>query len=73
MSVGARPSSGSVLHGRKSSIVTMGSVTHVVGRVEAMMADLDDPVHMPEGLEQIQWDRFITARHKKVESELRVC
>ena len=37
------------------------------------MSELDNPDNMPDGLEQTQWERFIVARHRKVESERRVC
>ena len=40
--------------------------------VEEIMSDLDNPSNMPEGLELYQWERFIVARHNKVESERRV-
>lgn len=33
------------------------------------MAELDSPSYMPEGVDSVQWDRLVTARHRKVESE----
>lgn len=59
------PSSGSLTH--------KPSVIGGLGRVEDVMSELDNPDNMPDGLEQTQWERFIVARHRKVESERRVC
>ena len=56
-----RPSSGSLTHG-----------TGLVSRPSfEFMAELDSPSYMPEGVESVQWDRLVTARHRKVESEQR--
>lgn len=40
---------------------------------EDPMADMDNVAHMPEGLETHLWDRFVAHRHRKVESESKVC
>lgn len=40
---------------------------------ENPMAELDTVGYMPEGLEPSLWERFIAHRHKKVDSESRVC
>lgn len=37
-----------------------------------MMSELDNPSHMPDGVESNQWDRLVASRHKKVDSELKV-
>ena len=65
---GPRPSSASLTHKQSVASVTMSSQD----KPEVVMGDLDDPENMPEGLEPFHWDKFIVARHKKVESELRV-
>ena len=44
----------------------------VGGRGSDPMAELDDPSHMPEGLERSSWERFVIARRKKLESEQKV-
>ena len=44
-----------------------------VGGWEEQMAELDHVSHMPENLDPSNWDRFVIYRHKKVESEQRVC
>lgn len=43
------------------------------GRGEDPMAELDHVSHMPEGIDASTWERFVTARRKKVESEQEVC
>lgn len=37
------------------------------------MGELDHVSHMPEGLEPFSWERFVIHRHKKLESEAKVC
>ena len=37
------------------------------------MSELDDISNMPEGMDIHQWERFVAARHRKVESERKVC
>lgn len=39
---------------------------------ENPMSELDQPVHMPEGLDLPAWERFIAHRHRKVEAESKV-
>lgn len=39
---------------------------------ENVMGELDHVSHMPEGLESHSWERFVTHRHRKVESEMKV-
>ena len=39
---------------------------------EDPMSELDDPANMPEGLDPSQWERFVIARRRKVESEQKV-
>ena len=63
------PSSGSI-HVRPSGVMTSTGSSNWT--VEEMMSELDSPANMPEGLELYQWERFIIARHYKVESERRV-
>ena len=41
--------------------------------LEKAMAELDNPEHMPEGLDEHVWQRLVEARRVKVESEQRVC
>jgi len=43
------------------------------GRGEDPMAELDHVSHIPEGIDASTWERFVTARRKKVESEQEVC
>jgi hypothetical protein len=40
---------------------------------ENPMTEMDNVVHMPEGMEMSVWERFIAHRHRKVESESKVC
>ena len=63
------PSSGSINVRPSGLMASTGSSNWTV---EEMMSELDSPTHMPEGLELYQWERFIIARHYKVESERRV-
>lgn len=65
---GPRPSSASLA--RKQSVASVTLNTQ--DKPEMVMGELDDSENMPEGLEHYQWDRFVVARHRKVESELRV-
>lgn len=37
-----------------------------------MMAELDHPSNMPEGMDRAAWDHFVKARRRKVDSEQRV-
>jgi hypothetical protein len=60
-----QPSHDSLTH-KPSGISGVGSVTGPVGEI---MSELDNPINMPDGLKLYQWERFVTARHHKVESE----
>lgn len=40
---------------------------------ENPLAELDHVSYMPEGLEASLWERFVQHRHRKVESESKVC
>lgn len=40
---------------------------------EDPMTELDSAIYMPEGLEAFLWEKFLAHRHKKVDSESRVC
>ena len=61
-----RPSSASLSH-KSSGPGLSGKLSSEI------MADLDNLSNMPEGVEPSQWDRLVAARHKKVDSEQRVC
>ncbi len=63
---GPRPSSASLVHRPSVASISMGE------RPEVMMGELDDPDNMLDGLEPSQWERFVNARHRKVENELKV-
>lgn len=62
------PSSGS-LNVKTSGVAAVGSGNW---SVEEMMSELDVPTNMPEGIDLIQWERLVAARHSKVESERKV-
>lgn len=59
-----RPSSASLTH--------KPSGLGLIGKPAEVMAELDSPSYMPEGVEPSHWDRLVTARHRKVENEQRV-
>ena len=66
----AQPSSASMAH--RGSTLGVGPDGRVLIPAQQLMQDLDSPANLLEGLEDYQWERFITARLRKVESEQRV-
>lgn len=57
----------------KSSSVSAEDYKDALSRLMKAMDELDNPKHMPNGLDPSIWEKFCLARRNKLESEQLVC